>query len=108
MNVSNEVIYCLTMSYTFLIGIIGIRETFRRKQEEETVKMERDIIKEENQSQKDVQSTEEKKEVKQIANPLPLPKKAVRKAAEYALEVSEELMHFDIDVDENDDYDRKE
>ncbi len=40
-----------------------------------------------------------------IKNPLPLPQKHVRKAMEYPLEVSEEMMKFDIEVKDDDDYD---
>ena len=40
-----------------------------------------------------------------LENPLPVPKKHVKKSMEYALEPEESRMHFDIDVEENDDYD---
>lgn len=46
-----------------------------------------------------------KKPVKFIENPLPLPKKHVRKAPEYGFIPDESQMNYDIEVDENDDFD---
>lgn len=43
--------------------------------------------------------------VKFIDNPLPLPKKHVKKTMGYQREVPSEEMHYDIEVDENDDFD---
>ncbi len=40
-----------------------------------------------------------------LANPLPLPKKKPRKPIQFGKEIPEEMMYFDIEVDENDDYD---
>ena len=48
----------------------------------------------------------EPKKMKFIDNPLPMPKKHVRKTMEYSFIPDESMMHYDIEVDENDDYDR--
>ena len=40
-----------------------------------------------------------------IENPLPLPKKHVKKRLDFAIEPSEEQMEYDLEVDENDTYD---
>ena len=40
-----------------------------------------------------------------LANPLPLPKKKPRKAIQFGKEIPEEMMYFDIEVSEDDDYD---
>ncbi len=45
------------------------------------------------------------KPVKYIENPLPLPKKHVKKVLDYSVEPQEEWMHYDIDVQEDDDFD---
>ena len=45
------------------------------------------------------------KQVKFIDNPMPLPKKHVKKAIEYSVEPPEELMDFDIEISEEDDFD---
>lgn len=43
--------------------------------------------------------------VRLLENPLPLPKKHVKKTMEYKVEPSEEQMHYDVDVKEDDDFD---
>lgn len=50
-------------------------------------------------------TSEKTVERRYIKNPLPLPQKHVRKAMEYPLEVSEDMMKFDIEVKDDDDYD---
>ncbi|MCL2255161.1 MAG: glycosyltransferase family 39 protein [Lachnospiraceae bacterium] len=44
---------------------------------------------------------------KYLENPLPLPPKPVRRIMEYPFKVTEEMMHYDVDVAEHDDYDLK-
>ncbi|MCM1237489.1 MAG: hypothetical protein NC489_46070, partial [Ruminococcus flavefaciens] len=41
-----------------------------------------------------------------IENPLPLPKKHEKKEMDYQYEVAEDKMKFDIEIKENDDFDR--
>lgn len=43
--------------------------------------------------------------VKYIENPLPLPKKHVKKRMDYAFEISDEALEFDFEILENDDFD---
>lgn len=50
---------------------------------------------------------EPEKKVNYIENPLPLPKKHVKRTMGYRLEVPEEAMKYDIDVPDNDDFDLK-
>jgi len=54
-----------------------------------------------------VESATKKKEIKFIENPLPLPKKHVKKSMDYRFEPEPELMKYDIEVKENDDFDLK-
>lgn len=44
-------------------------------------------------------------EIQFIPNPLPLPKKHVKKTMHYGIEVEEEKMDFDIEISEDDDFD---
>lgn len=72
---------------------------------EETVR-ENDMLLGPEDADKEVVSREEvKKEIKFIENPLPLPKKHVKKDMDYAVEVSPEQMDYDISAKENDDFD---
>ncbi len=48
---------------------------------------------------------DESKQVQLIENPLPLPKKHVKKVMDYPLQPDESQMHYDIDVDPKDDFD---
>ncbi len=45
------------------------------------------------------------KEIKFIENPLPLPKKHVKKTMDYGYEFPEEQLYFDIEISEDDDFD---
>ena len=40
-----------------------------------------------------------------IRNPLPMPKKTIRKAMDFSVSPEDKMMHFDIEVDEKDDFD---
>ena len=40
-----------------------------------------------------------------IQNPLPLPKKHIRRNMDFSVIPAEDMMHFDIETDENDDFD---
>ena len=53
----------------------------------------------------DKEESEEKDAIRFIPNPLPLPKKHVKKTMGYKLEPSDELLCFDKEIDENDDFD---
>lgn len=55
----------------------------------------------------EVENMETKKEIKLIENPLPLPKKHVKKTMDYRFEPEPEFMKYDIEVKENDDFDLK-
>lgn len=51
------------------------------------------------------QKPEKAKKVQLIHNPLPGPKPHVKKQMNYDYNVLEDQMHYDVEVDENDDYD---
>lgn len=53
------------------------------------------------------QDKDVKKEIKFIENPLPLPKKHVKKTMDYRFIPDREKMNYDIEVDKNDDFDLK-
>lgn len=52
-----------------------------------------------------LESVQDKKEIQYIPNPLPLPKKHVKKSIGFGIEVEDEKMCFDIEVSEEDDFD---
>lgn len=56
-------------------------------------------------SQTDSEDNSQPRKVKLIENPLPLPKKHVRKKLDYDVKISAEKEDFDLDVDEKDDFD---
>ncbi len=60
---------------------------------------------EEKKDQLIVEEEQPKKEINYIPNPLPLPKKHVKKSMGYGIEVKTEQMCFDIDISEEDDFD---
>lgn len=53
------------------------------------------------------QDNDVKKEIRFIENPLPLPKKHVKKTMDYRFIPDREKMNYDIEVDKNDDFDLK-
>lgn len=57
------------------------------------------------QEQLPQETAEEKKTVKYIENPLPLPKRHVKKEMDYGFEPDCDLMKYDVMVEENDDFD---
>lgn len=57
------------------------------------------------QEQQPQETAEEKKTVKYIENPLPLPKRHVKKEMDYGFEPDCDLMKYDVMVEENDDFD---
>lgn len=68
--------------------------------EAELEAMSQDIVEEEN-----AEAQVEPPKVKLIENPLPLPKKHVKKVLDFDIELNEGQRDFDVKVDENDDYD---
>ena len=71
-----------------------------RMQIEETMQMEEKVP-----GDMEFMDLGEPPKIKLIQNPLPMPKKHVRKTMEYGFLPEEDMMHYDIEVDENDDYD---
>lgn len=67
---------------------ITVQESFRSTQEQLPQEM-----------------TEEKKTVKYIENPLPVPKRHVKKEMDYGFEPDSDLMKYDVMVEESDDFD---
>ncbi|MBQ9990805.1 MAG: hypothetical protein IJP31_07675 [Lachnospiraceae bacterium] len=66
-------------------------------------------VKPEGEPEKAKPETETKPAIKLIPNPLPLPKKHVKKEMDYAFEPPKERMHYDLNnYNVNDDYDLKE
>ncbi len=87
----------------------GLQTVSRRKHLEEEVElpMEQTILKD-NGDEVDSSLTEpEKPQIQYIENPLPLPKKTVKKTMDYKIEVDLEQMKYDIEMNENDDFDIK-
>lgn len=67
------------------------------------------VQKEETGSKREIKESQSyykpQKDVQYIENPLPLPKKNARKSMGYRYEVTEDKMHYDIEVKEYDDFD---
>ena len=53
----------------------------------------------------EVMSKQETEKPRMIENPLPLPKKREHREMDYAYEVSEDRMHFDVEIRDQDDFD---
>ncbi len=96
-----------------ILGGIGIREClccgndlYVKEADAEVGDMEETGIMEEVESmEKDLEMEETARRVKYIDNPLPLPKKHVKKVLDYSVEPQVEFMHYDMEVAENDDFD---
>lgn len=106
------------MTYTAaILGGIGISESISFRKEttdRQAISGEMESIREEERMQVEEEIVSgdmeyvdlgERKKPQLIENPLPLPRKHVRKAMEYGFIPEEDMMHYDIEVDENDDYD---
>jgi len=95
-NMSGTYLMHLLMS---MLSAVSITELFctedlereRREMNKETKEVEEDKV----------------KEIEFIENPLPVPKKHVRKTMDYAFIPDESKMKYDIQVKDNDDYDLK-
>lgn len=109
----------LTECCAYLLVAIGFLQTFvfpdpaeRKTETEESMESfdTADVAVEiEDMQIEDTQKEDTPKQVSnRIANPLPLPKKSVRKAADYGKDIPEDQLYYDLEVDENDDYDLKE
>lgn len=79
---------------------VGVREEVYDEIHEEI----REEIHEESQTEPVVDIVE-KPEIQFIPNPLPLPKKHVKKTMNYGIDVEDEMMDFDIEIAEDDDFD---
>ena len=100
--------YLLFMFVLLLLGT-GIQAMFSKSviNKEEVIK---EIIKEVNkdikrEERKPMVESEIKKDIKFIENPLPLPKKHIKKKMDYKKEVTSDQMCYDIEVPETDDFD---
>lgn len=86
-------------------------ESFEKSETEEEIKKAeiKAVTGQENsrnvQEQLPQETAEEKKTVKYIENPLPLPKRHVKKEMDYGFEPDCDLMKYDVMVEENDDFD---
>ncbi|MBQ7358655.1 MAG: hypothetical protein IJW63_12280 [Lachnospiraceae bacterium] len=107
----NRSYFCTLMLIAFASG--GIQTFFTKVktmslEAEEVLVVEEEIKVEElkvEEEIKAVETTEPKKEIQFIPNPLPLPKKHVKKTMGYGMDVDKEQMCFDIEVSEDDDFD---
>lgn len=83
-----------------------------RKKQESKILEDNMSLGEENQNYSEevaedklVTKGEEHAKVQFIENPLPLPKKHVKKSMDYSFVPDKDQMHYDLEVDENDDFD---
>lgn len=88
-----------------ILGGLGIQECFYREKTVDSVKL--DEIHTNHIESDDIQdgTVQNTKPENYIQNPLPLPKKHVKRNPDYNIIPEEDHMHFDIEVDQNDDFD---
>lgn len=93
----------LATTYWSVLAAIGVTSVMTGKKEEPMKTMK----KEKEEDTLVIESLEEEPEnrIHFIENPLPLPKKHVKKTMDYAFEPEAELMKFDKEVSVNDDFD---
>lgn len=94
--------FLLFVSYAALLGA-GMQALFAKPEEEDMA--ESNIETMPNKKTDDAVAAMAEKVVRYIENPLPLPKKHVKKTMGYQTEVLPEQMHYDIDVPDTDDFD---
>ena len=88
----------LVTSYWSVLAAMGITSVTAMKEKKEEM---------ENRSMENLTENPEQKPVQFIENPLPLPKKHVKKTMDYKFEPEEHLMKYDIEVKDEDDFDLK-
>lgn len=86
-----------------ILAVVSVSELFYKEEQSET-----EIQDTEAESEKIVvDSNQENQKVEYIENPLPVPKKHIRKTMDYAFIPNESQMKYDIHVSDNDDFDLK-
>ena len=85
-------------------NVLMVADVCEKETKTETVKTQMEEIHIENLENNDTENSE-KKSVQFIENPLPLPKKHVKKVMDYKFEPEEHLMKYDIEVSDDDDFD---
>lgn len=94
--------YLLTVMLA-VMAVVSVTELFYREKLDGN---EIDEIEVESEKEK-VDNKEQNPKVEYIENPLPLPKKHIRKTMDYAFVPNEKQMKYDVYVPENDDFDLK-
>ena len=94
----------ITFAWAVLAGI-GITSMGMDMEEKDVRTMVPELVLEDMDRMAAEEETEEKPKVKLIENPLPLPKKHVRREMDFDRIVEMEKMKYDIPVDETDDFD---
>ncbi len=117
-NMSYQMIATAYWAMLAAIGVTSIM-TIKQKAREEAVVTVSQITGETKEKQEKTEDEsveteserpengEEKKQIQFIENPLPLPKKHVKKTMDYKFEPEEHLMKYDIEVSDDDDFDLK-
>ncbi|MDE6606642.1 MAG: hypothetical protein K2K54_02650 [Lachnospiraceae bacterium] len=89
----------------------GRKEKIQQERSGNTVSMKREAAAPSEEKSINVlaenQDKDVKKDIKFIENPLPLPKKHVKKTMDYRFIPDREQMNYDVEVDKNDDFDLK-
>ena len=99
-----EYLVFITFAWAVLAGI-GITSMGMDMEEKDVRTMVPELVLEDMDRMAEEEETEEKPKVKLIENPLPLPKKHVRREMDFDRIVEMEKMKYDIPVDETDDFD---
>lgn len=84
------------------IKVTSMEETSMKEADMEEMEIEEFEI-----NELEINEPKPKKQVQFIENPLPLPKKHVKKTMEYKIEPEARLMKYDIDIKNDDDFDLK-
>lgn len=92
------------------MGIAGMIEPIKRDKIMDETGTIQEVLKKEPESVQDVIKQEEDSETPAgvyLKNPLPVPKRHVKKVMDYDFEPAEEMLHFDIEISADDDFDLK-
>ena len=86
------------------VKVLTVDEICEKEMKAGTAELQIEELKPEETECSNMENTE-KKPIQYIENPLPLPKKHVKKTMDYKFEPEEHLMKYDIEVSDDDDFD---
>lgn len=100
-NMSYQLLATVYWAILAATGVVSV--TTKKQKPEEAAVTVKEVAGDTNENR----DGDDKKEIQFIENPLPLPKKHVKKTMGYQFEPEEHLMKYDIEVKDDDDFDLK-